>query len=444
MDGCRTPVSQMQLSAELRDIIMERNLLTTKTRMKVLTALEDNMPETEDMRKINLRSQAVHEILTSEASYLKHLELIMRYFMKPIKDKKLMSDEDFTVIFGNIETIYHVNGELLHEVKSNQENIAAAFLKLAPFMKLYSVYACDYERALAQLNLLLKNAAELREFIASQENRPEVATKLISLLITPIQRVPRYCLLLKEVINHTPAFHPDYAMLQDSYQQVESTAQHINQLILEQENMKKMVALQKSFSKGKPLIVSPGRRFIKAGKLMKICHSGRKVQPRYLILLSDMLIYGKLLHPDPSAPNSVSCTCVLPLKKCCVQWVMGKTIFKVSCLNENFVLYSSSQEESSAWVDAISEAVKCFNECRQTLRKDSSSRRPLRGCDINTLWQKNHRDPSPPSSRPARKRPCSEERVEGLHSEGWSDSPKGLNITSDDENQPSTCKMRLL
>ncbi|XP_071446442.1 rho guanine nucleotide exchange factor 39-like [Hetaerina americana] len=409
MDTCRTPISQMQLSAELRDIILERNLLTTKTRMKVLSALEDSPRPNEDLKKTNLRSKAIHEILTSEASYLCHLELIMKYFMEPIQQKNYISSEDYTVIFGNIETIYYVNGELLNELKCNQENIAAAFLKLAPFLKLYSVYAYDYERALNRLNLLQRKSSVLRAFIESQENRPEVSTKLISLLITPIQRVPRYCLLLKEVIAHTPTSHPDYAVLQDSFQQVESAAQHINSLVQEQENMQKMLALQRSLCKGKPLIISPGRKFIKAGKLMKVCQKGRKVQPRYFILLSDMLLYCKLLNPDPSAPNSLACTCVLPLKKCRVQWVMGKTIFKVTCLNESFVLYSSSPDESGSWVAALSDAVRQFHEHRQTLRKGSSSKRPLRGRDIYSLWQGESGSSSP---RHDRKRPYPKESLE--------------------------------
>ncbi|KAG8222268.1 hypothetical protein J437_LFUL001466 [Ladona fulva] len=434
MEVNRTPSSQMQLSSELRKVILERNMLTTKTRMKVLSALENISLEVKESKENNLRSKAINEILTSEATYLHHLELIMKYFMEPIKQNKLMSEEDYSMIFGNIETIYYVNGELLNELKNNEENIAAAFLKLAPFLKLYSVYAYDYQKSLDLLDSLQRKSSKLDEFIKNQEGRPEVATKLISLLITPIQRIPRYCLLLKEVISHTFSSHPDYSVLQESYQQVESSARHINSLMQEQENMDKMIAVQKCFLKGKPQIVAPGRKFIKAGKLMKVSRRGRKVQPRYFVLLSDMLLYCKLLSSNPTAPNSISCTCVLPIKKCEVQWVMGKTIFKVSCLNENFVLYSSSHEESESWVSALQEAVKQFRECRQTLRKGSSSKRPLRGADINNLWQN-----SPKLGSGKRRM-----QFEGTTGDESDKEKVNCSISSDEEilSEPSPCKMR--
>ena len=50
--------------------------------------------------------------------------------------------------------------------------------------------------------------------IANQETRPEVGNKLTALLITPIQRIPRYKLLLQEVLRHTSPKQSDYANLQ--------------------------------------------------------------------------------------------------------------------------------------------------------------------------------------------------------------------------------------
>lgn len=37
--------------------------------------------------------------------------------------------------------------------------------------------------------------------------------KLPSLLITPIQRIPRYRLLLKQILDHTPEQSPDYHLI---------------------------------------------------------------------------------------------------------------------------------------------------------------------------------------------------------------------------------------
>nr|CAD7443430.1 unnamed protein product [Timema bartmani] len=193
------------------------------------------------------------------------------------------------------------------------------------------------------------NNAELNTFIENQESRPEVGAKLTSLLITPIQRVPRYCLLLREVLAHTAPSHPDYNVLQ------------------------------------KRLVNNGGQ----------VSPHGSKAHPRYFVLFNDLLIYCKLLRGTstlPLGPNTLRCSCILPLKKCSVVEILSKGMFKVTCHHETLILYSSSTEEGSSWTTALKDAVKqvlysVYHECRQTLRRDSSSKRPVRGRDMLELNQ---------------------------------------------------------
>lgn len=57
------------------------------------------------------------------------------------------------------------------------------------------------------------NNTQFAKFLDNQESRPEVQSKLSSLLITPVQRIPRYCLLLKQVIENTDEADPEYISL---------------------------------------------------------------------------------------------------------------------------------------------------------------------------------------------------------------------------------------
>lgn len=104
----------------------------------------------------NQRIKAISEILTSEMSYLKHLEILMEHFMTPLKENNFLPVVDYTTIFGNIETIYSINEELLNHLKKDLNQYASAFLKLAPFLKLYSVYAYDYKKSISLLEVQLK------------------------------------------------------------------------------------------------------------------------------------------------------------------------------------------------------------------------------------------------------------------------------------------------
>ncbi|XP_039306911.1 putative protein tag-52 isoform X2 [Solenopsis invicta] len=298
-----SPLSpQASLSSELKQIINERNMLSMRSRMKVLQALNENNERCAEERKRILRLQAIQEILTTEVTYLQQLETL---------------------------------------ANTSEENDAA-----------------------------------FKKFISDQETRPEVGRKLSSLLITPVQRVPRYQLLVKEVLQHTPYGHREYRHLQACLVEIEKSAKHINTLIAQNEETQKLLNLQKCIVTSINL-VKPGRILIKQGPLMRVSRRGNSAYKRYFVLLNDTLLYCK---GEPETSLNVSC--VLPLNKCNLTCVLSKKLFRITCLHETFLLYSEIGD-SDEWIQSIQNAIKKYTECRQTLRKESSSRKPLRHKNIN-------------------------------------------------------------
>lgn len=51
-----------------------------------------------------------------------------------------------------------------------------------------------------------------------------------SLLIKPVQRLMKYPLLLHELLNSTPASHPDHEALQDALLAMKNISMNINEL----------------------------------------------------------------------------------------------------------------------------------------------------------------------------------------------------------------------
>ncbi|XP_076621891.1 rac guanine nucleotide exchange factor JJ [Colletes latitarsis] len=380
MNSPRSP--QTPLSFELKTIINNRNVLSTRNRMKVLNSLNESNQRYLEEKEKDLRYQAIQEILTTEVTYLRQLEILMEYFIQPMFKRKLLDHILLSTLSENIKTLYNVSGELVKELKEDPQNIAGAFYKLAPFFKLYSVYAYDYEQVLSLLQTNQESNCAFKDFISKQESRPEVGRKLPSLLITPIQRVPRYKLLLQEVLQHTPNKHKEYNLLQVCLVEVEKAARHINTLIEQHEEAQKLLKLQKCIVN--PInLVKPGRRFIKQGALMRVSRRGNSAYRRYFVLLSDTLLYCK---GDPE--NSLTLCCVLPLNKCKVECVLSGGLFRVTCLNETLLLYSE-KDDSNLWIEVIQNSIKKYAECRQTLRKDSSSRKPLRHNNLNLFQSEN-------------------------------------------------------
>lgn len=387
-----TPEWMAPLSRELESVIAQRNLLTTRTRKKVLNDLNSAAVKTEEAEVERLRQRAVEEVLSSERSYLKQLEIVEEFFMRPVKEKNLLPASDFATVFGDLPSIIQVNRELLTALEASEDRIGRVFLELAPYLKFYSTYANDFQSAVKLVEQWTERSKQFRVLVSNQESRPEVKHKLNALLITPIQRVPRYKLLLEDVIKNTPECHPDKASLKEALEQIDAVAWHINEQIREHENSMKMVDIQKSLVGGFPKIVAPGRKLLKQGNLMKVPRTGGSSgQARYFVLFSDMLMYckirsnghnvvGTLLLPKA---NCLECGCMFPLKMCSVETLMGKGVFKVTCQKEELILYSVDGAQSSQeWVEAISKAVVQHKKDASTLRKESSRRDPLKRPDI--------------------------------------------------------------
>lgn len=73
-------------------------------------------------------------------------------------------------------------------------------------------YAKFHSEAVGLLKKLPEESSKFREFCILQHHDPKSnGLSLISLLITPIQRVPRYLLLLRELQQYTLEDHPDQA-----------------------------------------------------------------------------------------------------------------------------------------------------------------------------------------------------------------------------------------
>eukprot|EP00096_Caligus_rogercresseyi_P008821 TRINITY_DN2857_c0_g1_i2.p2 TRINITY_DN2857_c0_g1~~TRINITY_DN2857_c0_g1_i2.p2 ORF type:complete len:582 (-),score=238.73 TRINITY_DN2857_c0_g1_i2:2130-3875(-) len=339
----------------------------------------------------DFRCKAISELVESEKSYLKHLEILETFFSVPLRSK-FPRHADFKSVFGDIPTIRKVNAELLEALESSKDRIGLVFLELAPYLKFYSTYANDFASNVKLVERLTEENKEFRRVLHSRESRPEaLGLKLNSLLITPIQRIPRYKLLLEDLLKNTSPNHPDRTDLTKALLEIEGVARYIDNQIGEHENARKTLDIQKSLLRGLPKILKPGRTLLKTGLLMKVPRSGggNGIQ-RFFVLFNDTLLYCKVkgshTHLHLPKPNSLECCCLLPLKHAKVETIVGNGVFKVTCKREELILYSAEgPAEAEAWVEALKKTIGQLSKDASTLRKESSKREPMRRPEILKL-----------------------------------------------------------
>lgn len=110
---------------------------------------------------------------------------------------------------------------------------------------------------------------------------------LQSLMISPVQRVPRYKLLLQEMLKMTPLSHADRADLRRALKAVSEVATHINEEVRTQENRRAIRRIEKEFLYD-PGFVAPHRLLIRRGPLLK--QTRHENQLCEFFLFSDILV----------------------------------------------------------------------------------------------------------------------------------------------------------
>ncbi|XP_033112808.1 rho guanine nucleotide exchange factor 39-like [Anneissia japonica] len=334
------------------------------------------------IRKRNIkREKVVNEIFDSEKKYQQQLCAIIQCFYNPVRKNGILPEDAISTIFSNITAIKAVNQELLIHLETY--SVGKAFLLLAPSLRLYSTYANSFDKASTTLEEWTRRSKEFAEFKLLQESKTTChSLKLHALLITPIQRIPRYKLLLEELLEKTSQSHEDYAQLKEAAKRVSDVAHSINKQLKEHDNFQKMLSIQNCMvGDGAPRILSPGRRFIKEGALKKVSKKGNKSHDRMFFLFSDIMVYAKptFLENTDSA-TSFTCRCIINLLDCSVECVLGDhkvpgagALFKLSFGNDCLLLFHEDQNIALSWIEAIKGTISLLKRNSASLMKTAST-----------------------------------------------------------------------
>jgi hypothetical protein len=136
------------------------------------------------------------------------------------------------------------------------------FKDSAPLMRLYYRYIRNYNKNQDTVTNLIASNPAFKEFCEQAQLKMDNNT-IGFYLIMPIQRLPRYELLLRELISHTPGDHVDHKNLTEAFEEVKRVNQYINERQKEDEKRVQMVqtlAQQQKKFKSKSGLGQPVRR----------------------------------------------------------------------------------------------------------------------------------------------------------------------------------------
>ncbi|KAJ8599236.1 hypothetical protein CTAYLR_006205 [Chrysophaeum taylorii] len=253
-----------------------------------------------DPRLEDQRSKILDEIVSTEEFYVKCLEILVFEYAHALfdstYDKAIVPMEQVFIIFSNVEDILLVNRELLSQLRERPEEVGKIFLNMSFALRLYSRYIVDYDAARSCL-AEVENSDKFQKFVEGVEAKKSEGSRVVSrqslqsLMIMPVQRIPRYELLLRELLKVSRQLDEECEELEAALEAVRSVAEENNERIRATESKAKLYDLQKRFVKCADL-VGP-RFFIKEGPMRKVHGRGGIVVECRMILLSDVLIYAQ-------------------------------------------------------------------------------------------------------------------------------------------------------
>eukprot|EP01104_Vermistella_antarctica_P011727 TRINITY_DN3310_c0_g1_i10.p1 TRINITY_DN3310_c0_g1~~TRINITY_DN3310_c0_g1_i10.p1 ORF type:complete len:711 (+),score=183.56 TRINITY_DN3310_c0_g1_i10:121-2253(+) len=238
-------------------------------------------PSAEDAekRRQSHRNHLVKEILSTETSYVDALNIIVDEVLITLREMQpeMLNPQLLTRIFSNVEIIRNVQKEFLSQLQARLDDwkdgslVGDIFLSLIPYFKSYTEYVSNCNTAMQVAQKVFNSNKKFHDFLqtlAKSKGRAHAVPYLADLLITPVQRLPRYELLLRDLIKLTNEEHNDYPILKEALEGVQSVAQHVNETKGESENTTKVVEIHNLIWGNKTpkkhlRIVKPSRRFIK-------------------------------------------------------------------------------------------------------------------------------------------------------------------------------------
>ncbi|XP_032634761.2 FYVE, RhoGEF and PH domain-containing protein 1, partial [Chelonoidis abingdonii] len=200
-------------------------------------------------------------------------------------------------IFSNICSIYCFHQQfLLPELEKRMQEwerhpcIGDILQKLAPFLKMYGEYVKNFDRAMELVNTWMERSAHFK-LIVHQIQMEEACGNLTLQhhMLEPVQRIPRYELLLKDYLQRLPPGAPDSRDAEKSLQLIATAAEHSNAAIRKMERMHSLLKVYELLG-GEEDIVSPTNELIKEGHILKLSAKNGTTQDRYLILFNDRLL----------------------------------------------------------------------------------------------------------------------------------------------------------
>ncbi|ELP90470.1 Rho/RAC guanine nucleotide exchange factor, putative [Entamoeba invadens IP1] len=316
------------------------------------------------------RDKIVNEFYETEMSYVTSMECCISGYITKLNDTKYVSyQEKMSQIFLHFNDVFYINSVLLDNMTRLKKSgtlsskLGEALSLFIPMLNVYKLYVGNSDLSINTLIEMSKNKKFNDLLVLLREQLPPgKQLDLRSFLIMPVQRLPRYSLLLADLIKHTSKDHPDFENLLKAQIGIKKLANTVNEIVEERAKNQILVQLSKKIEGLEEELVSPFREFIRSGLLMKVCRKFNK--ERYFYLFNDMLIYGI------GDEKYMKVSQVFPLETVQIKVSeVTQNAFEIRG-TKSFTVITKTKEECDGWIHNIESAILKQKSRLKTLKRE--------------------------------------------------------------------------
>ncbi|XP_014901490.1 rho guanine nucleotide exchange factor 17 [Poecilia latipinna] len=268
--------------------------------------------------KVDMRKHVMMTLLDTEQSYVESLRTLIQGYMRPLKQPDGSSIVDPLLVdemFYQIPEILEHHEQFLEQVAGCvgqwHDRQTVGHLLIHSFSKdaladTYSAYIDNFLNAKDAVRIAKEAKPAFHKFLEQNMRENKEKQALGDLMIKPVQRIPRYELLVKDLLKHTPEDHPDHPFLLDAQKNIHRLAEKINKgrrSAEEAEREARVIQEIEAHIEGVEHILNPQRKFLRQEIVMEAKTVGGK-KDRSLFLFSDLIICTTLKRKSGSLRRS--------------------------------------------------------------------------------------------------------------------------------------------
>uniref|UniRef100_A0A8C7E076 FERM, ARHGEF and pleckstrin domain-containing protein 1 n=1 Tax=Oncorhynchus kisutch TaxID=8019 RepID=A0A8C7E076_ONCKI len=310
------------------------------------------------------------ELLTTERTYLKDLEVVTVSFQDSVGKDEAVPDSLKSTIFTNFAPLYRFQSVFLREVeqrlalwegcsnahiKGDYQRIGDVMLKHLQGLKPLTAHLQKHSEALVELEKACRGSPRLEVLVRDFELQKVCYIPLNVFILRPLHRLMHYKQILERLCKHYPPAHVDFRDCRAALADVSEVVSQLHGSMIKMENFQKLLELMKDLI-GIDNLVTPGREFLRLGCLSKL--SGKGLQQRMFFLFNDVLLYTSR---GMTATNQFKVHGQLPLYGMTIresedEWGVPHA-FTLVGQRQSVVVAASSLSEMEKWMEDINMAI---------------------------------------------------------------------------------------